>query len=85
MYSVISFVFVIRSLSPFIIARNTRSGVAGISRSRTPMARDIALMIAGVAGSMAASPRPLTPCGPSRPGTSTRITSVCGMDLAVGR
>jgi hypothetical protein len=38
-----------------------RSGVAGMERIRLPMAREMALMIAGVVGSIAASPNPFTP------------------------
>ena len=50
------------------MAARTRSGVAGIVRTRVPMARDSPLMIAGVVGSIGASASPLTPSNPSRLG-----------------
>jgi hypothetical protein len=49
------------ALFDFLITDKIRSGVAGMERIRDPTARESALMIAGVLGSIAASPSPFTP------------------------
>src|SRR5439155_3189933 len=52
-------------------ARNTRSGVSGISIMRTPVASNSAFPIAGETENMPVSPIPRAPNGPCRSGTST--------------
>ena len=60
-----------------------QAGAGGPDGGR--IARDTALTIAGVEAGIAASASPLTPCGPWKLGTSTRITSISGIERAVGR
>ena len=69
------------------IACQTRSGVAGMSRSRTPKgarASITAFMTAGVAAMVPVSPTPFTPIGLVGLGVTVRPTSMLGTSAAEG-
>ena len=69
------------------IARQMRSGVAGIGRSRMPSgfsASISALPTAGIAPTAPASPAPLTPSGLVRVGTGLVSQCIIGMSAARG-
>src|SRR5262245_39346973 len=72
---------------PSRIARQIRSGVAGISMWRTPRwerASTSALATAGMAPTQPASPAPLTPSGLVLVGTGLLLTSTALMSVARG-
>src|SRR5436190_293201 len=72
---------------PSRIARQSRSGVAGISTWRTPRcasASTSALATAGMAPTQPASPAPLTPSGLVLVGTGLLLTSTALMSVARG-
>src|SRR6266446_3760407 len=72
---------------PSRIARQSRSGVAGISMCRTPRwesASTNALATAGMAPTQPASPAPLTPSGLVLVGTGLLFTSTALISLARG-
>jgi hypothetical protein len=68
-------------------ARQTRSGVHGITMSRMPYCRSpsmIELTTAGVEAIVPASPTPLTPSGFVVAGVSVRPVVKCGRSAALG-
>ena len=66
------------------MAAQTRGGVIGSSRIRTPVAAWMAFATAAGPGTTGASPMPFAPNGPSGAGTSTITVSIGGTRSAVG-
>jgi len=70
--------------APSFSAAQTRPGVIGSSRSRTPTAAAMALATAAAVAITGASPIPFAPNGPSGAGTSTISSSIGGARPAAG-